>query len=96
MKTKLSVLSIAHALASPARLHVLQLVGEGGMSVTDLSASTGLASSTISFHLRELLMLGLVTKRRRGRTVVYRWSPMRLSFHITTAAPATPTAGAPP
>jgi DNA-binding transcriptional ArsR family regulator len=83
-----NIVTYAHALCSDTRVHILHLVGTTGMSTTDIASSTGLATSTVSFHLGELARVGLVTKRRKGRNVLYRWSDTRLSLQIEQVQPA--------
>jgi DNA-binding transcriptional ArsR family regulator len=68
-------------------VHILHLVGATGMSTTDIASSTGLATSTVSFHLGELARVGLVTKRRKGRCILYRWSDTRLSLRVEKVQP---------
>ena len=63
------------ALAQGIRLRVFRaLVGAGqtGMNPGDLSLTLGVPSSTLSFHLKELTVSGLVTQERQGRFLVYR------------------------
>ena len=89
-----TIIDYAHALASGTRVYIFGLLGETGMSITDIASSTGLVPSTVSFHLPELSRVGLVSKRRKGRHVLYRWSSMRLSLKVeqvqpTTTAPTT-------
>lgn len=76
MTEKAAVAALA-ALAQGVRLRVFRaLVGAGqtGMNPGDLAATLGVASSTLSFHLKELLNAGLVTQERHGRFLVYRAS----------------------
>lgn len=73
MKTTDAVTLFA-ALASEARLSVWRLLLEhvpGGLTHGDLSAALGMPKPTLSFHLRDLRMAGLVDSRKDGRTVVY-------------------------
>jgi ArsR family transcriptional regulator, arsenate/arsenite/antimonite-responsive transcriptional repressor len=76
MEEKTAVASLA-ALAQPLRLRVFRtLVGGGteGMTPGDLAALLGVAPSTLSFHLKELVHAGLVSQERSGRNLVYRAS----------------------
>lgn len=62
------------ALASEARLTVWRTLLErapDGMTHGDLAAALGMPKPTLSFHLRDLRMAGLVDSRKAGRTVVY-------------------------
>ena len=74
MEEKQAVASLA-ALAQPVRLRVFRaLVGAGpeGMTPSALAALLGVASSTLSFHLKELMHAGLVLQEREGRNLIYR------------------------
>jgi ArsR family transcriptional regulator, arsenate/arsenite/antimonite-responsive transcriptional repressor len=74
MDEKIAVAALA-ALAQEARLRVFRaLVGAapGGMTPGALSAMLDIPSSTLSFHLRELIHAGLVTVERDGRNLFYR------------------------
>ena len=74
MDEKNAVTALA-ALAQEARLRVFRaLVGAGpeGLTPGALSAMLGIAGSTLSFHLKELVHAGLVTVDRDGRNLHYR------------------------
>lgn len=81
MEEKTAVASLA-ALAQPLRLRTFRaLVGAGpeGMTPGALSAMLGVASSSLSFHLKELVHAGMVTQERDGRNLIYRASLERMS-----------------
>lgn len=59
------------ALAHPARLRLLGMLGSGRLCVCQVTAALELAASTVSEHLSELKRAGLVTERRDGRWVSY-------------------------
>lgn len=62
------------ALAQETRLDIFRLlVGKGpqGMPAGELGARLGLPSPTLSFHLNQLRFAGLVTSRRRSRSIIY-------------------------
>jgi DNA-binding transcriptional ArsR family regulator len=62
------------ALAQESRLAVFRLLvkrGPEGYTPGDLAAKLGVASPTLSFHLRELAHAQLVTSRREGRFLYY-------------------------
>jgi predicted transcriptional regulator len=54
-----------------ARRIVAHLVADGPLSTTELSDRLGKSPSTVSWHLSKLDDADLVTKERRGRSVVY-------------------------
>ena len=81
MEENTAVASLA-ALAQPVRLRVFRaLVGAGpdGMNPGVLGAMLGVPSSTLSFHLKELVHAGLVTQERDGRNLIYRPALERMS-----------------
>lgn len=62
---------VALALASPARLQILEFVAQGERSVEALAAMTGLSVANTSKHLQALRQAGLVVPRRQGLRVYY-------------------------
>ncbi|HVL59486.1 MAG TPA: metalloregulator ArsR/SmtB family transcription factor [Burkholderiaceae bacterium] len=84
MDEKTAVTSLA-ALAQEARLRAFRaLVGAGktGMTPSALSAMLDIPSSTLSFHLKELVHAGLVSVERDGRKLHYRPSIERMDALI--------------
>lgn len=74
MEEKTAVTSLA-ALAQTMRLRIFRaLVGSGpqGMTPGALSAMLDVPASTLSFHLKGLLVSGLVSQERDGRHLIYR------------------------
>jgi ArsR family transcriptional regulator, arsenate/arsenite/antimonite-responsive transcriptional repressor len=74
MKENDAVTSLA-ALAQGARLRIFRaLVGAApdGLTPGALSAMLDIPSSTLSFHLKELIHAHLVTVERDGRSLIYR------------------------
>jgi len=81
MEEKKAVAALA-SLAQPLRLRVFRaLVGAGpqGMNPGELGQILGIASSTLSFHLKELVHAGMVTQERDGRNLIYRAALERMS-----------------
>jgi len=69
-----AVASLA-ALAQGMRLRIFRaLVGAGpeGLTPSALGVTLGVAPSTLSFHLKELMQAGLVSQERDGRHLIYR------------------------
>ncbi len=63
------------ALAHPLRLQAFRaLVEAGGSGLTPgtLTGQLNLPAATLSFHLRELHLAGLVSQERNGRHLIYR------------------------
>jgi len=64
-----AALAAARALAHPARLRILAMLARGELCVCQITEVLGLAPSTVSAHLRELRLGGLITERKTGRWV---------------------------
>lgn len=62
---------VAAALASAARLQLLEFVAQGERSVDALAAMTGLSVANTSKHLQALRQAGLVNARKEGLRVYY-------------------------
>lgn len=63
------------ALAHEHRLAVfraLVVAGEEGLTPSVLTEQLDIASTKLSFHLKELTNAGLVTQQRDGRNLIYR------------------------
>ena len=59
-------------LADPSRLSILEMLGEGARSVSELVEMTGLTQPNTSNHLACLLDCGLVEREQQGRRGIYR------------------------
>ena len=59
------------ALAEPARLHILDMLRDGELTVTELMEETGLGQANLSKHLQLLHGHGFVTRRKEGLYVFY-------------------------
>lgn len=74
------------ALAHPARLQVLLLLGrEGPRSVRELRARTGLEASALSHQLRILVDARLLSRRAEGRSAVYQLHDHHVSHIVEDA-----------
>ena len=62
---------VASALASEARLQLLEFTAQGERSVDVLARMTGLSMANCSKHLQALRNAGLVTARKEGLRVYY-------------------------
>lgn len=63
------------ALAQPSRLELFRLLvssGEDGMVAGEISAELGIPKPTLSFHLKELCVTGMISPERHGRSITYR------------------------
>lgn len=63
---------VAQALASDARLHLLEYLAQTERSVDELAAMTGLSVANCSKHLQALRQAGLVLARKEGLRVYYK------------------------
>ena len=62
------------ALAQDTRLGLFRLLvtaGPAGLSAGTIAERLGVAPSSLSFHLQQLLHAGLVTQRRLSRQLIY-------------------------
>ena len=70
--------NVVRSLAALAHAHRLQVfralvvAGPQGMTPGVMAEGVGIASTSLSFHLKELMNAGLVTQERQGRNLVYR------------------------
>lgn len=62
---------IAHALSTPGRLALIELVAQGERSVDDLARMTGMSVANASKHLSELRQAGLLRARKEGLRVYH-------------------------
>jgi DNA-binding transcriptional ArsR family regulator len=66
------------ALAQGTRLHLFQMLvarGSDGLSAGIIAERLGVAPSSLSFHLQQLVRSGLVAQRRVGRQLIYSAEP---------------------
>ena len=59
------------ALASPARLHIIERLAVGPASVKEIAEATGLKQSMTSQHLSVLFVAGLVVCTAEGNMRIY-------------------------
>jgi ArsR family transcriptional regulator len=63
------------ALGNPTRLRIYRLLvraGERGMPVGKLQTRLDIAASTLSHHIKALLIVGLITQEREATTLICR------------------------
>lgn len=73
MEIDTAVMRLA-ALAQGSRLSVFRLLvekGPDGMPAGEIAGRLGVASNTLSFHLKELSNAGLLKSRQEGRFIYY-------------------------
>lgn len=77
------------ALGQESRLTVYRLLvqaGPGGLPAGHLAEKAGIAPSSLSFHLKELVHAGLLAQRQEGRFIIYtaRFEVMGALLHYLT------------
>ena len=73
METKAAVTALA-ALAQDSRLAIFRALvqaGPSGLAAGRISELTGIAPSSLSFHLKELSHADMVDSQQAGRFVIY-------------------------
>ena len=63
------------ALGNPTRLRIYRMLvraGEPGLSVGKLQGRLSIAASTLSHHLKTLIIVGLISQERDGTTLICR------------------------
>jgi DNA-binding transcriptional ArsR family regulator len=63
------------ALGNPTRLKIYRALvraGEAGLAVGKLQTKLELAASTLSHHLKSLLIVGLISQERQATTLICR------------------------
>jgi len=72
---KQNAIAALAALAQETRLDVFRLLvraGPDGLAAGEVGEALGLASATLSFHLKELTSAGLLRCEKAGRSRIYR------------------------
>jgi len=85
------------ALAQETRMDIFRLLvasGAEGKPAGQIGKQLGLPSATLSFHLNQLRRVGLVTARRRSRSIIYsadyRTMDALMSFLSSACFPGQP------
>lgn len=63
------------ALGNPTRLKIFRALvraGDNGMSVGKLQMTLDIAASTLSHHLKSMLIVGLIAQERQATTLICR------------------------
>jgi ArsR family transcriptional regulator, cadmium/lead-responsive transcriptional repressor len=71
--------------ADPSRLGILEALGDGPRTVTEVVEATGLSQPNVSSHLACLHDCGLVSREQVGRYVRYRLSDPRVAAFLDEA-----------
>lgn len=93
---RIRVARVLKALAHPLRIWILEeLARSGERCVCELARMSGADDSTISRHLTQLRVAGLVTDERRGLQVYCRLSGPAVVQLLQAAGAAAESGGAP-
>jgi DNA-binding transcriptional ArsR family regulator len=74
------------ALADPTRRGILERLGRGNASISELAAAFGMTLTGVKKHVRILERAGLVTTEKVGRVRVCMLGPRRLDDETTWIA----------
>jgi DNA-binding transcriptional ArsR family regulator len=77
-KYQLEYNQVFHALADPTRRAVIERLGNGSASVTELVTPFNMALPSFMQHLQVLEQSGLVSSTKTGRTRTYSLEPQAL------------------
>jgi len=67
-------ITILSSLAQESRLIVFRLLvkaGPGGKTPGEIAEQLSMPPATLSFHLKELRLAGLISSQKRGRSISY-------------------------
>lgn len=74
---------VAKALADPQRCEILQrMAATGELCCSAIVADCGVTQATISHHLKELHVAGLIERRKQGQFAYYRFRPEAMSAYL--------------
>ena len=71
---KLNIVNALYALAQNSRLAIFRALvqaGPDGLAAGKISEMTDIAPSSVSFHMKELVLANMVFSRSEGRYVIY-------------------------
>ncbi|NYF59215.1 ArsR/SmtB family transcription factor [Micromonospora purpureochromogenes] len=71
---------VFHALSDPTRRRVVELLGRGPATTSDLARPFEMALPSFTQHLSVLERSGLVTSEKKGRVRTYRLAPRSLEL----------------
>ncbi|MGC5334182.1 ArsR/SmtB family transcription factor [Micromonospora sp. DT62] len=74
---------VFHALSDPTRRRVVELLGRGPATTSELARPFDMALPSFTQHLGVLERAGLVTSEKKGRVRTYRLAPQPLE-HVDT------------
>src|SRR2546428_13875479 len=72
---------ISKALADPQRREILQKLVARRMNCSDVHAMFNVSQPTVSHHLKELAIAGILDKKKQGKSSFYQVKPEVLSAY---------------
>jgi len=78
-----SAVALLKSLSHEGRLHILCLLVEGDLNVTQLAEATGASPVTVSQQLMRLRAEGVVQPRREGKSVFYHLARKEVATIVT-------------
>lgn len=70
-ETMEAIAELFKGFADPTRVHILSLLAERELCVTDIAEAVELSQSAISHQLRLLKQMHLIKFRREGKNILY-------------------------
>lgn len=71
---ELNIVNALYSLAQDSRLAIFRALveaGADGLAAGKIAEIADISPSSVSFHMKELLLAGMVTSRSEGRYVIY-------------------------
>lgn len=68
---------VLSAISQPTRYEILQILskdiqaGGTGLAAGAIADQLGIQPATLSFHLKDMTLKGIITQRREGRSLIY-------------------------
>ncbi len=68
---------ILGAISQPTRYRIMNILGRdvgnggNGLAAGAIAKQLGIQPATLSFHLKDMTLKGILTQRREGRNVIY-------------------------
>jgi len=94
-----TVADLVRELSDPVRIAVVELLGHGARTASELADELAIATPRLANHLTRLRAAGIVAVTRSGRHAIYRLADPRLAEALgvlRALVPSASRAGAPP
>ena len=70
-ETMEAIAELFKGFADPTRVHILSMLAEQELCVTDICEGVGVSQSAVSHQLALMKQMHLVTSRREGKNILY-------------------------